>query len=76
MHLKMPSGNWRSFCLGLNVLTRNGARALCPFKKAQPPARHTYMHTGGYHQTSNISRTFVCNKIVDHSDVDRLSTLL
>ena len=69
MHLKMPSGNWRPIGLGLNVLTRNGARALCTFKRAKPPARHTYMHTGGYHQTSNISRTLVGNKIVDHSDV-------
>ena len=25
MHLKMSSGKWRPFCLGLNVLTRSGA---------------------------------------------------
>ena len=27
------------------------------------------MHNGTYRQTSNVSRTLVGNKIVDHSDV-------
>ena len=30
---------------------------------------YLYMYTYIYSQTSNISRTFVGNKIVDHSDV-------
>ena len=39
-----------------------GSSLLCPY--FQPLAIHII-----YHQTSNIKRTLVGNKIVDHSDV-------
>ena len=63
IHLKMLSGKYRPFCLGLNVLNINNKVLL----KRCWWWRH-------YLQTSKIWCTFVGNKIVDHSDVVGAST--
>ena len=56
MRLKMSSAKWRPFCLGLNVLKLVVGRV--------------WQQQGDdYRKTSNIRRTLVGNKIVDHSDV-------
>ena len=56
--VRKSSAKWRPFCSGFNVLN--------PGFLLKSQVKNHHMK---YRKTSNISRTLVGNKIVDHSDV-------
>ena len=65
MLLKLSYAKWRHFCVGLNGLIETNFIWL----EIQIFSSQRWIGNVKYHQSSDISHTFVGNNIVNHSDV-------
>ena len=66
MHLKMSSGKWQPFCLGLNVLTPTGMGKLVCVKGQQKELDDVCLKISNFKHIIQFSSSYVCREITSH----------